>query len=320
MNAVRATACLAALLLAGECWAQTYPSANVRIVVPYPAGGPTDVIARLCAQKLSEALGHQFYVENVSGASGARGAAMVAAAPADGYTLLFVTNDLAVTSVISTKIQYDPIKSFAPVGLVSASPSVVLVHPSVPAKTMQEFIALARADPGKYSFAAMSLGQNLLTSERLFRLGLNLPITRVPFPGAAPILTSTIAGHTLVAFIGLPAAVPHIKEGTLRALAVTSPKRSPIVPEVPTMAESGLQDQETELNIGLVAPAATPKAVVDLLSLQLTRIVALPDVRDKLASFGFSPVGSTPEEYGALIKADIDRWSKVVRDAGIKVE
>ncbi len=144
-----AAACLAALLLAGASHAQTYPSANVRIVVPYPAGGPTDIIARLCAQKLSEALGHQFYVENVSGASGARGAAMVAGAPADGYTLLFVTNDLAVTSVISTKIQYDPIKSFAPVGLVSASPSVVLVHPSVPAKTMQEFIALARADPGK---------------------------------------------------------------------------------------------------------------------------------------------------------------------------
>jgi tripartite-type tricarboxylate transporter receptor subunit TctC len=315
-----AAACLAALLLTGPGHAQTYPGANVRIVVPYPAGGPTDIIARLCAQKLSEALGHQFYVENVSGASGARGAAMVAGAPADGYTLLFVTNDLAVTSVISTKIQYDPIKSFAPVALISASPSVVLVHPSVPAKTMQEFIALARADPAKYSFASMSLGQNLLTSERLFRLGLNLPITRVPFPGAAPILTSTVAGHTLVAFIGLPAAIPHIKEGTLRALAVTSSKRSPIVPEVPTMAESGLQDQETELNIGLVAPAATPRAVVDLLSRQLVRIVALPDMRDKLAALGFSPVGSTPEEYGALIKDDIDKWSKVVRDAGIKVE
>jgi tripartite-type tricarboxylate transporter receptor subunit TctC len=315
-----AAACLAALLHTGPGHAQTYPGANVRIVVPYPAGGPTDIIARLCAQKLSEALGHQFYVENVSGASGARGAAMVAGAPADGYTLLFVTNDLAVTSVISTKIQYDPIKSFAPVALVSASPSVVLVHPSVPAKTMQEFIALARADPAKYSFASMSLGQNLLTSERLFRLGLNLPITRVPFPGAAPILTSTVAGHTLVAFIGLPAAIPHIKEGTLRALAVTSSKRSPIVPEVPTMAESGLQDQETELNIGLVAPAATPKAIVDLLSRQLVRIVASPDMRDKLAALGFSPVGSTPEEYGALIKDDIDRWSKVVRDAGIKVE
>ena len=219
VGALRAVACLAALVLASASHAQTYPSGNVRIVVPYPPGGPTDIIARLCAQKLSEALGHQFYVENVSGASGARGAAMVAAAPADGQTLLFVTNDLAVTSTISSKLQYDPIKSFAPVGLVSSSPSVVLVHPSVPAKTLQELIQLARAEPAKYSFASMSLGQNLLTSEKLFRLGLNLPIVRVPFPGAAPILASTVAGHTLVAYIGLPPAAPHIKEGAVRALA-----------------------------------------------------------------------------------------------------
>jgi tripartite-type tricarboxylate transporter receptor subunit TctC len=186
---------------------------------------------------------------------------------------------------------------------------VVLVHPSVPAKTLQELIQLARADPAKYSFAAMSLGQNLLTSERLFRLGLNLPIVRVPFPGAAPILASTVAGHTLVAYIGLPPAAPHIKEGTVRALAVTSPKRSPIVPDVPTMAEGGL-----------VAPAATPKAVVDLLSRQLARIVQLPDVQQRLAALGFTPVGSTPEEFAVQIKADIDKWSKVVREAGIKVE
>lgn len=320
MSTFRAAVCLAALLVAGASHAQTYPSGNVRIVVPYPPGGPTDIIARVTAQKFSEAFGHQFYVENVSGASGARGAALVAAAPADGSTLMFVTNDLAVTSTISTKIQYDPIKSFTPVGLASASPSVVLVHPSVPAKTLQEFIALARADPAKYSFAAMGLGQNLLTSEKLFHLGLKLPIVRVPFPGAAPILASTVAGHTLVAYIGLPAAVPHIREGTLRALAVTSARRSPIVPDVPTMAESGLDDQETELIIGLVAPAATPREIVELLSRQLARIVMLPDVQERLAALGFSPVGSTPEEFAAQIKGDIEKWSKVVREAGIKVE
>ncbi|HEY6992246.1 MAG TPA: tripartite tricarboxylate transporter substrate-binding protein [Xanthobacteraceae bacterium] len=320
MNAVRAVACLAALVVAGASHAQTYPSGNVRIVVPYPPGGPTDTIARLSAQKFSEAFGHQFYVENVSGASGARGAALVAGAPADGHTLLFVTNDLAVTSTLSTKIQYDPIKSFAPIGLASVSPSVLLVHPSVPARTLQEFVQLARADPAKYSFASMSLGQNLLTSEKLFRFGLNLPLVRVPFTGAAPILASTVAGHTLVAYIGLPSAVPHIREGTLRALAVTSPKRSPIVPDVPTMAESGLDDQETELIIGLVAPAATRRAIVDLLSRQLALIVAMPDVQQRLTALGFTAVGSTPEEFAAQIKADIEKWSKVVRDAGIKVE
>ena len=320
MNALRAVACLAAIVLTGTCQAQAYPSGTVRIIVPYPAGGPTDIIARLAAQKLSEALGQQFFVENVSGASGARGAALAAAAPADGQTLLCVTNDLAVTPAMSKNVQYDPIKSFAPIGIASSSPSVILVHPSVPAKTMQEFIVLARSDPAKYSFAAMSFGQNLLTTEKLFRLGLNLSIVRVPFPGAAPILTSTVAGHTLVAYIGLPAAMPHIKEDRLRALAVTSPKRSPLVPDVPTLAESGIDDQETELTIGLVAPAATSKAIVDLLSRQLARIVALPDVQQRLTTLGFSAVGSTPAEYAAQIRSDMERASKIVRDVGLKIE
>ena len=316
--------CSLLLGLAGASQAENarigYPTRSVRIIVPYPAGGPTDVIARLAAQKLSEALGQQFYVENISGASGARGAAMVAAAPSDGYTLMFVTNDLAITPVISKNAQYDAIKNFAPISIVSSSPSVVLVHPSVPAKTMQEFIALARAEPAKYSFASMSLGQNLLTSERLFRLGLKLDIVRVPFPGAAPILTSTVAGHTLVAYIGLPSATPFIKEGKLRALAVTSPRRSPIVPDVPTMSESGLDNQDTELIIGVVAPAATPKAIVDALSKELARMVAQPDIKQRLAAFGFAPVGSTPEEFSAQIQSDIDTWTAVVRDAGIKFE
>jgi tripartite-type tricarboxylate transporter receptor subunit TctC len=311
-------------VLAGLSYAQTaepgYPTRSVRVLVPYPAGGPTDLIARFAAQKLSEKLGQQFYVENVSGASGARGAAMAAAAQGDGYTLMVVTNDLAITPVISKNVQYDAIRSFVPISIISASPSVVLVHPSVPAKTLKEFVDLARADPAKYSFAAMSLGQNLLTSERLFRLGLKLSILRVPFPGAAPILTSTVAGHTLVAYIGLPAATPFIKEGKLRALAVTSPKRSPIVPDVPTMTESGFSNLDSEFIIGVVAPAATPKAIVDLLSTELAAIVAQPDTPARLLAFGFVPVGSTPEEFGAQIKSDIDTWTAVVRDAGIKIE
>ena len=329
MGAVRAAAYLVALMIAGAILAttshvtshaQTYPSGTVKVVVPYPPGGPTDIIARVASQKLSEALGQQFYVENLSGASGARGAAMVASAPADGHTLMFITNDMAVTSTISTKIQYDPVKSFAPISIASASPSAVLVHPSVPATTMQEFIQLARSDPAKYSFAAMGLGQNLLTSTKLFHLGLKLPIVRVPFPGAAPILTSTVAGHTLVAYIGLPSAFPYVKEGTLRALAVTSPKRSPIVPDVPTLREGGLEGYDTELIIGAVAPASTPKPIIDVLARELIRIVALPDVKEKLTTLGFTPVGSTPDELAAQIKFDIDRWSKVVREAGIKVE
>ena len=241
-----------------------YPNRSVRVIVPYPAGGPTDLIARLAAQMLTESLGQDFVVENVTGASGVRGALMVAAAPGDGYTLMVTTSDLAIAPAVSSKVGYDPLKSFAPISIVSRSPSALLLHPSVPAKTVQEFVTLARAEPAKYSYASMSLGQNLLNTERLFRLTLKLPVVRIPFPGAAPILSSTAAGHTLVAFIGLPPAAPFIKEGTLRALAVTSHERSPIAPDVPTMAESGLAGQESELMIGLVAPARTPPSIVEL--------------------------------------------------------
>jgi tripartite-type tricarboxylate transporter receptor subunit TctC len=320
MRALHAVAALAALLIAGAAHAQTYPSATVRIIVPYPPGGPTDLIARLSAQKLSEALGQQFFVENVSGASGARGATLAAAAPADGHTLMCVTNDMAIAPTMSKNVQYDPIKSFAPIGVASSSPSVVLVHPSVPAKTMQELVALARNEPGKYAYASMSLGQNLLTTEKLFRLGLSLPIVRVPFPGATPILTSTIAGHTLMAYIGLPPAMPHIREGTLRALAVTSPKRSPVAPDVPTLAESGIQDQETELSIGLVAPAGTPRPIVELLSRHLARIVALPDVRERLANAGIDAAGGTPEQFAQFIRDELAKWGPVVKASGAKVD
>ena len=181
-------------------------------------------------------------------------------------------------------------------------------------------MTLARADPAKYSYASMSQGQNLLNTERLFRLTLKLPIVRIPFPGAAPILGSTAAGHTLVGYIGLPSATPFIKEGTLRALAVSSFKRSPIVPDVPTMAESGLAGQESELVIGLVAPAGTPSSIVELLARRMAEFVARPQTQERLAAFGFAAVGGTPGEFAAQIKSDIDRAATIVREAGIKID
>jgi tripartite-type tricarboxylate transporter receptor subunit TctC len=318
----------AALMLAAASHAQnapggaatSYPTRQVRIIVPYPAGGPTDVMARLVAQHLGESLGQSFFVENLTGASGVVGTGTAANSPGDGHTILFVTNDFAVAPTVSSKVPYDALKSFAPVSIAAASPQVVVVHPSFPAKNMQELIAVAKANPGKYNYAALGIGFGQLSSERLFRLGLGLDVVRVPFPGAAPIITSTLAGHTPIAFLGLPPAGPHIKEGTLRALAVTSPKRSPVFPEVPTMDESGVPDQQSELIIGILVPAATPKPIVDLLQRQIARIVALPDVKERLDALGFAPVGSTTEAYAAQIKADIETWSKVVREANIKVE
>jgi tripartite-type tricarboxylate transporter receptor subunit TctC len=318
----------AALMLAAASHAQnapggaaaSYPTRQVRVIVPYPAGGPTDVMARLVAQHLTESLGQNFFVENLTGASGVVGTGTAANSPGDGHTILFVTNDFAVAPTVSSKVPYDAIKSFAPVTIAAASPQVVVVHPSFPAKNMQELIALAKTSPGKYNYASLGIGFGQLSSERLFRLGLGLDVVRVPFPGAAPIITSTLADHTPIAFLGLPPAAPHIKEGTLRALAVTSAKRSPVFPNVPTMAESGVPDQESELIIGVLVPAATPKPIVDQLQRQIARIVALPDVKESLDALGFAPVASTPEAYAAQIKADIETWSKVVREANIKVE
>jgi tripartite-type tricarboxylate transporter receptor subunit TctC len=318
----------AALMLAAASHAQnapggaaaSYPTRQVRVIVPYPAGGPTDVMARLVAQHLTESLGQNFFVENLTGASGVVGTGTAANSPGDGHTILFVTNDFAVAPTVSSKVPYDAVKSFAPVTIAAASPQVVVVHPSFPAMNMQELIALAKASPGKYNYASLGIGFGQLSSERLFRLGLGLDVVRVPFPGAAPIITSTLAGHTPMAFLGLPPAAPHIKEGTLRALAVTSAKRSPVFPNVPTMAESGVPDQESELIIGVLVPAATPKPIVDQLQRQIARIVALPDVKERLDALGFAPVASTPEAYATQIKADIETWSKVVREANIKVE
>jgi tripartite-type tricarboxylate transporter receptor subunit TctC len=325
---VSVTAGCAALMLAAASHAQnapggtapSYPTRQVRVIVPYPAGGPTDVMARLVAQHLSESLGQNFFVENLTGASGVVGTGTAANSPGDGHTILFVTNDFAVAPTVSSKVPYDALKSFAPVSIAAASPQVVVVHPSFPAKNMQELIAVAKASPGKYNYAALGIGFGQLSSERLFRLGLGLDVVRVPFPGAAPIITSTLAGHTPIAFLGLPPAAPHIKEGTLRALAVTSAKRSPVFPDVPTMDESGVRDQQSELIIGVLVPAATPKPIVDLLQRQIARIVALPDVKERLDALGFTPVASTPEAYATQIKADIETWSKVVREANIKVE
>jgi tripartite-type tricarboxylate transporter receptor subunit TctC len=310
----------ATLLAATPSHAQqaAYPSKQVRVVVPYPAGGPTDLIARLLSQKLTERLKQSFYVENVGGASGAVGAGQVAQSAPDGHTLMFVTNDFAVASVTNTGLPYDPIKNFAPVAIVASSPQVVAVHPSVPAKTIKELADLIRAEPAKYNYAGLGIGFGQLSSERLFKLGLKLDkMARIPFNGAAPAVNSTLAGHTQVLFLGLPPIAPHLASDKLRAIAVTSPKRSPAFPNIATLRESGFTDQDSELMIGLVAPAGTPPAVIASLQKQIAEIVALPDVKSTLDSFSFVPVASSSADYGNQIKDDIAVWSKVMKDAGI---
>ena len=297
-----------------------YPTRQVRIVVPYPPGGPTDLIARLLAQKLGERLGQSFFVENVAGASGAVGAGQVAHAAPDGYTLLLVTNDFAVASVTNANLPYDPVKDFSPITMISSSPSVVAVNPAVPAKTIQELIDLIKAAPDKYNYAAMGIGYGQLSSERLFRLGLKLDtLPRVPFNGAAPAINATLAGDTPILFMGLPPVAPYLSADKLRALAVTGATRSAAFPQIPTLGESGVPGQETDLIIGMVAPAATPATVIATLQKQVAEIIGLPDVKATLDKFSFQGVGSSSAEFADQIKTDIAVWGKVMKDANIPV-
>src|SRR6202051_4366363 len=312
---------LAAMLLAsGVSYGQqsAYPARQVRIVVPYPAGGPTDLIARLVAQKLGERLGQSFFVENVAGASGAVGAGQVAHAAPDGYTLLVSTNDFAVASVTNTNLPYDPVKNFSPVTIIATSPQVVAVNPSVPAKTMKELVDLIKAAPEKYNYAAIGIGFGQLTSERLFKLALKLDgLVRVPFNGAAPAVNSTLAGDTQIIFLALPPVAPYLSAEKLRALAVTSPARTPAFPQIPTLREAGIPDQEADLINGMVAPAGTPPEIVALLQKQIAEIVQLPDFKATLDKLSFQPVGSTSAQFADQIKNDIVVWRKVMKEANI---
>jgi tripartite-type tricarboxylate transporter receptor subunit TctC len=300
--------------------AEPYPQRQVRIVVPYPAGGPTDLIARIIAQKLGERLGKSFYVENIAGASGAVGAGQVAQATPDGYTLLVVTNDFAVASVTNSNLPYDPIKNFAPVTIIASSPQVVAVNPSFPAKTMKELIDVLHAAPDKYSYASLGIGFGQLSAERLFKLGLKLDkLVRVPFNGAAPAVNSTLAGDTQVIFLGLPPVAPHLKSEKLRAIAVTSNARSEQFPDTPTLQEAGIPNQNSDLLIGLVAPTGTPANITTTLRQQMAEIVRLPDVKSTLDTVSFHPVASSSSEYAEQIKDDIAVWGKVMKEADIPV-
>jgi tripartite-type tricarboxylate transporter receptor subunit TctC len=299
---------------------QSYPTRPVRIIVPFAPAGPTDVFARLLLAHLSQNLGQQFYIENQPGAGGNIGMGNAARAAPDGYTIVFVSTSYIVNPSLYAKIPYDPLRDFAPVTLAAISPNVLTVHPSVPARDVKELIAHIKANPGKYSFASAGLGTTPHLSGELFKLSQGLDLVHVPFNGSAPAIQSVIAGHTPVAFTVVTPVVPQVKEGKLRALAVTTPKRSAALPEVPTLAEAGLTGQEADTMQGILVPAGTPKTIIDLLHREIVKIMALAEVRERMGVLGFEPVANTPEEFAARIRADIPKWGKVIRDANIKAE
>ncbi len=317
----RVTAAIVAFLLelAPEL-AQNYPSKSVRVVVGFAAGGPTDVIARIVAQKLSESLNQQFYVENLAGAGGNTASAQVARAAADGYTIMVVSTGFMVNMTLYARVPYDAVKDFAPVTLVAFSPNVVVVNPSVSAKTIPELVQLIRDNPGKYSYAGPGVGSTPHLSGELFKLSYKLDLVHVPFTGAGPAIGAAIGGHTQIAFTALPPAIGAVKDGKLRALGVAAKARVAALPELPTFAEQGLTGQEADTLTGIVVPAGTPQEIVDLLQKEIAKAVAQADVKGKLETLGFIPVASTPEEFGARIKSEIEKWGKVVRDAKLRIE
>ena len=317
---VRLLICLVALVAASGASAQTYPSRNVRVLVPFGQGGPTDVIARIFAQKLSENLGHTFYVENVPGAGGNLGTAQAARAAGDGYTILVTSTGFMVNPSLYAKVPYDPIKDFTPLTLAAVSPNVIFVHPSLPAKTFKELVDLVKANPGKYAYAQPAIGSTPHLSAELLKQTYGLDLTMVPFTSAGLAVNGVLSGQPPIGFTALPPTIGLINEGKLVGLAIEAVKRSPLLPNVPTIAEAGAPGQEADTVTGFVLPAKTPPAIVEKLYAEMAKIGAVPEVRQRLEAIGFNPVISTPAEYGARIKEEMERWGKVVKAAGLKIE
>jgi len=301
-------------------WAQTYPTRPVRIIVPFAPSGTTDILARLIAQKLSERLGKQFYVENLPGASGNTGTGQAARAAPDGYTILFAFSSYVVNPTLFDKIPYNPDKDFEPVTLAVASTTVLSVNPSVPARTVRELVDLIRANPGKFNFASPGAGTQAHLAGEQMRTSLALDLVHVPYNGSGPSTAAVVAGHNPIGFSTIAPVAPHIEAGTLRALAVTSKTRSEMLPDVPTMAEAGYPDIQGDGWVGVLVPARTPKDIVTLLHDEIAKVIALPDIKERLTMIGFDPVASTPEEFAARIRVEIELWGKVIRASNIRVQ
>jgi tripartite-type tricarboxylate transporter receptor subunit TctC len=311
---------LFALLSAGAAAQTVYPAKPVRFIVPSAAGGGTDIIARSVAHKLSESLGQQFVVDNRPGAGQMIGIELAARAPADGHTILMAASTLAINPIMYKKVSYDPLRDFAPITQAASLPNVLVVHPSLPVKSVAELIALARREPGKINYASAGIGTSPQMSMELLKRMAKIDLVHIPYKGSAPGVVDLLAGQVAVMTPNVLTALPHIKSGRLRALAVTSAKRSEALPEVPTIAESGLPGYDSVQWYGVLAPAGTPREIVARLHAEIARALRAPDVRERLAADGAEPVGSSPEEFAAFIKSEIDKWARVASAAGIRAE
>ncbi len=320
---IKITAALIAALpifaAADDAVAQSaYPDRAVHVVLGYPPAGPVDIITRIMSDKLAAIWGQPAVVENVSGAAGNIGGDRVAKAAPDGYTLLMATNaQLAVNPSLYKKMTYDPAKDLAPISLVVYSPNILVVPNDVPVKSVAELVAYARGNPGKLTFGSAGVGTTQHLAGELFKSMTHIDIQHVPYRGGAPVITDLLGGHLTMSFIAIAPAIPLVREGKVRALAVTSAERFPAAPELPTMIESGYPGFVSVLSIGLMAPAGTPPAIIEKLHRDAVNVLAMPDVRKKLSAVGMEVIGDSPAEFAAAIKAETPQWAKVIKDAGI---
>jgi tripartite-type tricarboxylate transporter receptor subunit TctC len=317
---VQSAAVAALPFLSGIARAQSYPARPVRMIVPFSPGGPTDVCARLIAQKLSERLGQQFYIENVAGAGGNIGTGQAARAAADGYSVLITVNSYVINPTLYAKVPYRVLLDFEAVTLAVSFPSAMVVNPSVPATTVKELVALIKRSPNKYSFASPGFGTPSHLLGEQFRVVLGLDLVHVPYGGSGPAMLAAVAGDTPIAFAALSAAVPQIQDGKLRALAVMSKKRAQALPDLPTIGEAGYPELDGDAWIGVLVPTGTPKEITALLQREIISILALPDMKERLVALGLDAVGSTPEEFTTQMKLEMEKWARVIQAAKIKAE
>ena len=317
------TAVLTALFitLSGAATGQSYPEKPVKLVVPFPPGGPTDGMARIIGQKLAEKWGQPVIVENRGGAGGAIAAETAAKSPPDGYTLFFgTTGTQTINPSLYAKLPYDPVKDFAPISMVATATNVLVVHPGLPVKSVKELIEYAKANPGKLTFGSAGSGSSNHLAGELLKSMAGIDMAHIPYKGSAPALTDLMSGQISMMFDVLSTAMPHIATGKTRALGVTSPKRSSIAPDIPTVAESGLPGYEVVIWFGVLAPAHTPAPIVDKVSQDLAALMKMPDLKERLSQLGSEPVGTTPAEFANLMKNDTAKWSKVVKASGARVD
>jgi len=314
---------LIALLVLGAqaAFAQGYPTKPIHLIVPFPPGGPTDIVGRLVGQKLAAGLGQPVIVENRPGAGGTVGSTAAAKVPADGYTLLYgSTSTLAIAPALYRDLAYDPRSAFAPISLVSRGAIVAAVNAELPAHTLQEFIALAKQSPGKLSYASAGSGTPPHLAAELFKSIAGVDLLHVPYKGGAPAINDLIGGQVQAIFEGQVVLLPHIKSGRVRALAITGMKRDPLLPDVPTFAEAGLPRYDAYFWSGLVAPAGTPAEVIAKLNSVLVQALNVPDARDALLRQGLEPAGTTPQQFAAFIASEVERWGQVAKASGAKLD